>query len=312
VTNAVVALNVEDLDASGTVGVKVTGASSATIIGLANYSGNPQEAISDSLAFYDVYVCGADADPSVKFYAGNGDTAISAWSSTTDIWVEQASSFSAFGGYVYATIDFTLLEGTPIALVDAPVAATLAAPVLLSPAVGSEDVVLSPTFAWSAVAGADAYYLQLADNAAFVLPMVKLEGDLGQWPATAYVYAADLDYLSVYYWRVKAVSGSVGGGDLVESAWVSGVFTTVDEPAAEVWMSDDGLTFDTRAELEAYLADRAAAEQPADIIIEPPDVIVPLPAETPITPAWIYAIIGVGALLVIAVIVLIVRTRRVA
>ena len=88
----------------------------------------------------------------------------------------------------------------------------------------------------------------------------------------------------------------------------------MEEPQAEVWMSDDGLTFDTREELEDYLAERAAAEEPADIIVEVdvPDIIVPLPAETPITPAWIYVIIGVGAVLVIALIVLIVRTRRVA
>ena len=74
-----------------------------------------------------------------------------------------------------------------------------------------------------------------------------------------------------------------------------------------------GLTYSTRAKLEAHAEWAHQPVEAPDIIIEPNvEVIVPLPAETPITPAWIYAIIGVGAVLVIALIVLIVRTRRVA
>ena len=46
-----------------------------------------------------------------------------------------------------------------------------------------------------------------------------------------------------------------------------------------------------------------------DIVVEVPPT-VEVPAATPITPGWIYAIIAVGAILVIAVIILIVRTRR--
>ncbi len=96
------------------------------------------------------------------------------------------------------------------------------------------------------------------------------------------------------------------------------------EPEPEVWMCSEGLTFDSREALETHLATAAAHQpvepaelpdivlEPADIILEAPDIIVPLPAVTPITPAWIYVIIGVGAVLVIALLVLIVRTRRVA
>jgi len=229
-----------------------------------------------------------------------------------DLSGDASFGFSAFGGYVYATVDADRLNRTPFALIDAPVAGTLDAPVLLSPVAGDEAVSLTPTFSWGEVADASAYYLQIADNPAFLLPIVSLTGDLGRLTSTTYAQVTDLGYSTVIYWRVKAVSGSEAGGDLIESIWVDDVFTTMEEPPAEVWMSDDGLTFDTREELEDYLAERAAAEEPADIIIEQPDIVVPLPAETPITPAWIYVIIGVGAVLVIALIVLIVRTRRVA
>ena len=51
------------------------------------------------------------------------------------------------------------------------------------------------------------------------------------------------------------------------------------------------------------------------ILLEPNEVVEPTPpveiTQQTITPMWIYVIIGIGALLVIAVIILIVRTRRV-
>ena len=304
------------LDASTTVGVKVEEA--ADVIAVALYAANPQEAISDAIAFYDVYVTGGTGTAKLKFYAGDENSKLYIWSADTDTWVDLSEDtgfgFSAFGGYVYATVDVDRLNRTPFALVDAPVAGTLDAPVLASPVSGDVTVSLTPTFSWEAVTDADGYYFQIADNPAFLLPIASLTGDLGRLLSTTYAQVADLDYSDVIYWRVKAVSGTTGGGDLIESTWADDLFTTMEEPAAEVWMSDDGLTFDTREELEDYLAERAAAEEPADIIVEVdvPDIIVPLPAETPITPAWIYVIIGVGAVLVISLIVLIVRTRRVA
>jgi hypothetical protein len=38
--------------------------------------------------------------------------------------------------------------------------------------------------------------------------------------------------------------------------------------------------------------------------------VLEIPAAEQITPAWIYAIVGIGAALAVVVIVLIVRTRR--
>ena len=50
-------------------------------------------------------------------------------------------------------------------------------------------------------------------------------------------------------------------------------------------------------------------QDPVVVEVTPaPQITIP-PAET-ITPTWIYAMIGIGAALIVVVIVLIVRTRR--
>ena len=118
--------------------------------------------------------------------------------------------------------------------------------------------------------------------------MVNMTGVESRLIVTAYAYVGELDYSTPYYWRVKAV------GSDEESDWSSGIFTTMAEPE------------------EAQPPVVVEESEPPVITVEQPDIVVPLPAETTITPAWIYVIIGVGAVLVIAVVVLIVRTRRVA
>jgi hypothetical protein len=303
VTGAAVVVDFDDadaLDAEDEAGVQVS-SENADIIGAAAYSGNPQEAIADALAFYDVYVVDSD-DPldvvTIKFYAGDANSKVYAWSTDTDIWVEYDADYSEYGGYVYITIDKAvddILEGTPFVVVAGEAEPEpLGTPVLQAPDVGDDTVSLTPTFSWGTVAEADGYYFQFADNANFVLPLVSLDGDLGRLMVTAYAYVTELPYSTAYYWRVKAVSGTIAEGDLLESAWASGVFITMDEPVEPVEPADIIL-------------------EPADITLEPPDIIVTLPPPAaPITPAWIYVIIGVGAVLVIALLVLIVRTRRVA
>jgi len=50
---------------------------------------------------------------------------------------------------------------------------------------------------------------------------------------------------------------------------------------------------------------------PPPVIVEPtPAPVLSIPPAEQITPTWIYAVIGIGAALVVVVIVLIVRTRR--
>jgi len=294
------------LDASTTVGVKVEGVDPATIISVAKYVANPQAAIADAIAFFDVYVANGGAADAVtlKFYAGDENSTLHVWSADTEAWVEMGLpdytvGFSAYGGYVYVTVMADLLGRTPFAVVAGEAEAEeLGAPDLATPTSGASDVSLTPIFAWEAVDDADGYYFEFADNANFVMPLVKLDGDMGRLLVTAYAYVGELPYSTAYYWKVKAVSGTVEAGDLAESGWASAIFVTMDEPVEP---------------LPPIVIEPTPPAPPAPIItIEQPDIIVPLPAETPVTPGWIYAIIGVGAVLVIALLVLIVRTRRVA
>ena len=153
-----------------------------------------------------------------------------------------------------------------------------------APAPGATGVSLAPNFQWSPIAGATGYRLEIADNAAFTGATSMLV-DSNVWAAS------DLAYSTVYYWRVKAISGDT------ESSWANAVFTTMAEPVAPV------------PPVTIQPAPPAVTPQ-VTVTVQPAPVTTPEP--TPgVTPGWIYAIIAVGAVLVIAVIVLIVRTRRV-
>ncbi|KKL89452.1 hypothetical protein LCGC14_1914550, partial [marine sediment metagenome] len=307
------------MDAKTAVGVKVSVNITTDTIAVAEYIANPEEAISGAIAFYDVYV---DATPvndddlaTIKFYVGDALTEVYIWSADTETWgAVTPVNYSAYGGYVYVSVDPAMLAGTPFALVGGEAEeATIAAPEIISPAPGERDIPLTPTFSWTQIAGADGYAFDLADNANFITPMIRMYGELGILITTAYAYVQDLPYSTPYYWRVKAVGGGwtteIGWGGVgwggsfdVESDWTSAVFITMDEPVEPTPPIEI---------VEAPDIPDIVIEQP-DIIIESPDIIVPLPAETPITPSWIYVIIAVGGLLVISLIVLIVRTRRVA
>jgi len=144
------------------------------------------------------------------------------------------------------------------------------------------NVSTNPVFNWTALLWANNYKFQLATDAEFTNLLV--DESLGN--VTSYAYVGDLDYSGTYYWRVMAES------DATSTDWSAGVgFQTMIEPV------DAGPT-------------EIIVEQP-DITVEAPDVTVEAPStDTGITPGYIWAIIGVGAVLVIVVIVLIVRTRR--
>jgi hypothetical protein len=176
-------------------------------------------------------------------------------------------------------------------------AGAINAPAILSPIAGGTgpggyNAELNPTFNWGVIGGATNYEFQLAMDASFDDPIVDLTG--ADALGNVLVYKLDtmtLDYSTTYYWRVRAISATS------ETAWSAAVgFTTMAEPAET---------------------------EPPVTVTDPPDVVITIPpAEpaptitlepTPIeeTPAgYIWAIITIGAVLVIAVIVLIVRTRR--
>jgi hypothetical protein len=149
-------------------------------------------------------------------------------------------------------------------------------PPLISPECGSIDIPLSPTFNWGQAKNATGYRLVIADNYDFTSPIVDMV-----LPTTAYQYTEEFEYLSTYYWKVQAQRNT----DAV-SAWSDTfVFTTMAEPQPPT--------------------------PPIEVEEVTPEIVVEIPAPVQITPAYIWAVIGIGAALVIVVIVLIVRTRRV-
>ena len=102
--------------------------------------------------------------------------------------------------------------------------------------------------------------------------------------------------LTTYYWRVR-VSGTTYG-PLISKWSETGSFTVAEafvEPPVEVVIPPPA--------------------PPAEITVEVPDVVVQLPPAAPVEPViptyMLWLIIGIGAVLLIALVVLVVRTRRV-
>ena len=138
------------------------------------------------------------------------------------------------------------------------------------------NVELMPAFSWESAKNSDGYQFVLADNAEFTSPLVNKKT-----PESAYNLDFELEYNSNYFWRVMAYDGKKA-----ISRWSDiGAFTTIEKAAPG-----------------------PPAPPPPATVTQPAPAPIVLP--TPIPPALLWTIIGIGAILIIAVIVLIVRTRR--
>jgi hypothetical protein len=141
-----------------------------------------------------------------------------------------------------------------------------------SPYNGATNVSLTPSFAWNPADWATGYEFVLATDANYSQAVVSKTG-ANALTNSVYLCEQALAYETTYYWKVRAVSASSS------SEWANAVFTTM-----------------------------AQAPPPPP----PPDKPV-IPEQEPlIDPLFLWVIIGIGAVLVIALIILIVRTRRVA
>jgi len=201
--------------------------------------------------------------------------------------------------------------------------AYLYAPTPMSPSQNLVTSSLHPTFTWSSVVTAVAYNIQISQTATFGTLI-----DSATVAVTGYTYTGDgLAYDTDYYWRVQAVAadGTVSEWSsydpyygLMGSTGAVSVFHTMMDP--EVVDGDVTLTV-TQTQTSVELT----VTQPTYTIPVPEfTVTAPAPPAStvttitnvveipdPQTPAYIWAIVAIGALLTIAVIVLIIRTRRV-
>jgi len=154
---------------------------------------------------------------------------------------------------------------------------THAGPELTSPIPGTQDIDPGTGFSWNPMAGVTEYELIIATDSGLLSPTA---GTPVYLDTTSYG-PVDLEYSTDYYYAVKATEPT-------SSVQTVGHFRTMDEPVEKYTCEYCGLTFDTRAELEAHIA----------------------AAHAPTTPLYIWIVIAIGAILVIAVIWLIFTTRR--
>jgi hypothetical protein len=157
-------------------------------------------------------------------------------------------------------------------------------PDLMAPACGGTVNTLTPGFTWTPMSGATSYTVQVGTGPALDNPAYLM----GSWQVGATTgFQMPVDYLldgSTYYWRVAA--GTTG--DLKWSATCSFTVALPTEPPTVTTTS--------------YIA--------------PSTNTVPVPTNadsvtvSQTSQAYIWAIIIIGAVLVVAIIVLIFRTRR--
>jgi len=104
--------------------------------------------------------------------------------------------------------------------------ANYAAPRLVSPVAGEQQVSSRPVFQWEEVTGSAGYELAVSDEVAFARPVLVKAGETAI-ASTAWQSDIELALGRVYYWRVRAVAEST------TSAWsATRAFTTAPSPSA--------------------------------------------------------------------------------
>jgi len=288
----------------------------ASVIAVGHYPANPQSdtpepALADG--FYDVYFADTNAGAAVatlvtvKLYndAITADTVAYVWSDLQGTWAACSSQgVNTFGGFVWikitaaATSVPTILNlmGTEFALAETAAAdeVQLAAPTVLTPVFGDDSTSLKPTFTWTASEGAASYAFVIAEEIGQDDPFAIIDYSAST-DTHGHVARETLKYSTVYNWRVKAVHADDAA---LDSLWTTGFFTTMDEPEPEPEPVPPVVIKETppTPAPEIILEVPPAVEKTVQVI---PDVLL-------------YVVIAVAAVLIIAVIVLIMRTRRVA
>jgi len=210
-------------------------------------------------------------------------------------------------------------------------AEAVAKPKNLVPENGMQSAPLLPSFVWEEVSNAEKYEFELSADTAFGSLMEEATITA---PTTAYTCTTELNYDQDYYWRVRAVSTDSLYAPPTYSAWCMSNFHTrmevVEPPDVDITLEppDVNVTLPPpEVNVTVVPPDVNVTVIPQDITVVPPEVIVNIPPASPpititqiepnivmpdeVTPVYIWIIVAIGALLTVAVIVLIIRTRRV-
>jgi len=158
-------------------------------------------------------------------------------------------------------------------------------PAVLTPANGESITSTTPSFSWSPIAGATKYQFQLALNTDFAPTVVD------QTSATSGVRPiVKLNTDMTYFWRVRALEPIAGGWSTVSNFDVTVPVETV-PPTTTV--------------VVPTITIPPITIPAATVTVQPS-----APQQPVISSGLLWAVIIIGAILVIALIVLIVRTRR--
>jgi hypothetical protein len=155
---------------------------------------------------------------------------------------------------------------------------TQVGPQLQGPLPGATDVSVNPGFSWAPISGATLYRFWLATD--FELTDCVEGTPVDVTDPSWQVPAGTLDYGTTYFWGVQSIEPT-------ESVRSIGTFQTLSIDVYTCAICGD--TFTTAGALDSHIA----AIHPAA------------------TPGYIWAIIAIGGILMIAVIMLIMKTRRV-
>ena len=147
-----------------------------------------------------------------------------------------------------------------------------AIPAVTSPSAGATNVPIRPVFTWNSGAKATSYEFMLATDSEFTDVVIAMTG-ADALPTAAWGCDRTLDYSTPYFWKVRPISATSHG------EWMTNVFTTEAAPTAL-------LSFQS---------------SPSS----------PLPGSDSVTPSYLlWVVIGIGVTLVVALLVLVVRTGR--
>ena len=261
--------------------------------------------------FYDALVTdsagAAQTEVLIKLYndAITDDTVAYVWSDLQGRWVRCSNQGSnASSGLIWIKVTAATdsvpaivdLQGTPFALAE-PVSEDPAdlppvAPTLLTPRFGEREAPVRPTFTWTASLGATTYELEVTQE-------IGLDDKftITDYGATTtmhgHIASEALRYGTTYNWRVRGIS-DIGEGD-----WTTGFFTTVAEPEPKP------------EPVPPVVVEEVPAGPAPELVVEMPTPETPVQVIQVSPDYLLWAVVGVGSVLLIGIIVLITRTRRV-
>ena len=332
------------LSASATVGVNVSDSGDAAYeIGATALAGNPTSiaipSADTATKYFDVYgqtpAGGNLTGATIDFYGTtaipvvNTPTSVSAvlfYNSTTGAWVNAGGMVNAFGNYVEiyvgsvngstlsSVVTPAQFNGTPFVLVTQTIplggiVPPTATPIF--PANGATGVPINNlTFTWPAVSASGltvTYQFALAQASANTSANWFAILDYSDNTTTNAEPSQEvLQPNTVYWWEVRAVTMNSSGGIAATGPWSIQMFTTA--PAVTATTSSAAVTI-TQTNTSVIVTQPITTVQSTVTSVV---ITQTTGTSTQAIPSYLlWAVIVVGAILVIAVIILIVRTRRI-